>query len=372
MRHLSAASTIRVALVGAACCALLLSPTVAPGAPTNAKIEAARDQADAARSRLEDLAADLEERTEEYLEFQSELEQTRSRIRTAENELDSATRELDASEALLNRRASAIYRTGGLDFFSVVVGASDFTDLVSRIDLMRRVSRTDAAVVASVKETRARIEKLKRGLTQRKAEQVALRDRAVSKKREVESALRAQKKYLAGLDAKVRALVVEERERQERLAREAAAKAAVANRGRVDPSRPFDPAKLGTPHPEVVAVSKQYLGVPYVWGGTTPKGFDCSGLTQFSYRRIGINIPRTSRSQFRYGAYIPPNRLDLLRPGDLVFFGRNGDPNRVHHVGIFAGGDDFVHAPYTGAVVSVSSLSARINTKGDYVGATRP
>ncbi len=116
----------------------------------------------------------------------------------------------------------------------------------------------------------------------------------------------------------------------------------------------------------------QYLGVPYVWGGSTPAGFDCSGLVQYVYREIGVSIPRSSREQFRVGAYIPPERMDLLVPGDLVFFGYGGDPGQVHHVGMFVGGGDYLHAPRRGQPVQVQSLTARISDRGDYVGATRP
>lgn len=107
-------------------------------------------------------------------------------------------------------------------------------------------------------------------------------------------------------------------------------------------------------------------------GGSSPEaGFDCSGLTQYVYAQLGMLIPRNSRSQFAYGSYIPPDRRDLLRAGDLVFFGFGGDPGQVHHVGIFVGGDSFVHAPQTGENVQVSSLSERIATRADYVGACR-
>jgi cell wall-associated NlpC family hydrolase len=121
----------------------------------------------------------------------------------------------------------------------------------------------------------------------------------------------------------------------------------------------------------VVEVALQYLGVPYSWGGATPSGFDCSGLAQYSYAQVGISIPRTSRSQFRAGTHVPPDALDQLVLGDLVFFGYGGDPDRVHHVGIYCGDGNFVHAPSSGDVVKVSSLADRIASKGDYVGASR-
>jgi len=121
-----------------------------------------------------------------------------------------------------------------------------------------------------------------------------------------------------------------------------------------------------------VTVAKHYLGVPYVWGGTSPSGFDCSGLVQYSYAKIGITLPRTSREQFHVGTFIPRDRLDLLEPGDLVFFGYNGDAGQIHHVGMYVGSNDFIEAPASGEVVRISSLVARIEARGDYVGAARP
>ncbi len=100
----------------------------------------------------------------------------------------------------------------------------------------------------------------------------------------------------------------------------------------------------------IVTEAEKHLGVPYVWGGTTPKGFDCSGLVQYVYNSLGIELPRVSQAQYLYGA--PLGREDLM-PGDLVFFEKNGD---VHHVGIYAGDGMMLHAPYTGQVVSYQSI----------------
>jgi peptidoglycan DL-endopeptidase CwlO len=97
---------------------------------------------------------------------------------------------------------------------------------------------------------------------------------------------------------------------------------------------------------KVIVFAKQYLGVPYVWGGTTPSGFDCSGFTQYVYRSVGINLPRVSRDQQNVGQRISVNQV---QPGDLVF---NGSP--AYHVGIYIGGGQYIHAPQTGDVVKIA------------------
>lgn len=354
----------------------LVAPSVALASPTNAKIDAARQKATDARDRLDELSADLEERTEEYLEAEDALERTKTEIRMNEVDLRLAEEDLARETAQLNDRVASIYRNGDVDWISVILGVSSFQDFVTRLDLMQRIGDSDALVVARVKDARARLASIRASLENRKTEQSTLKRDAEEKFKRLESAVTAQEQYIASLDATLKKLVAEERARQERVARERAAEqaaraAAAGKSGRG--GRQFDPAALGKPHSEVVSIARRYVGTtPYVWGGTTPSGFDCSGLVLYCYREIGIALPRTSRQQYKVGAFIPPDRLDLLAPGDLVFFGRNGDPGRIHHVGIYIGGGDMIHAPQTGEMVSVASLTGRIASRGDYVGAVRP
>ena len=114
-----------------------------------------------------------------------------------------------------------------------------------------------------------------------------------------------------------------------------------------------------------VAIAEGYLGVPYVWGGATPEyGFDCSGLVMYVYAQLGIHLSHFSGAQWNEGT---PIAAEDLAPGDLVFFhpGANGPG----HVGIYIGGNNFIHAPHTGDVVKISSL---YEYSTSYVGAVRP
>lgn len=117
------------------------------------------------------------------------------------------------------------------------------------------------------------------------------------------------------------------------------------------------------PHPadepglrgSLVASARRYIGVPYLFGGTTERGFDCSGLTGAVYRLNGLQLPRSSREQFEAGR---PVALEDARPGDLVFFDTSGD-GRPNHVGVYAGRGVFVHAPRSGQVIREDDLADR-------------
>jgi cell wall-associated NlpC family hydrolase len=395
----SAHSTRTVASVLA--CALLVALLAtgvrpAPATPSTPQIEAKRHQVDAARSQLQDLADEAELRREELLAATDQLDGVRDEISATREELTAARIQQREAEDVLAERAANIYRSGGVELVEVLLGTTSFEDFLTRMEWLKRVNRNDAALVLDVKDAVAAVQSTERTLERREIELVTLKRQAEIKSREVDEAVARQEAYVAGLDREVAQLVAveEERLRREaeeraraaadaarRAAAEAAARAARAPASSVPPApvtvarpntRTFDASGLGPGRPEAVVVGMKYLGVPYVWGGSTPQGFDCSGLTWYVYREIGISIPRNSRSQFRVGAYIPPDRTDLLVPGDLVFFGSDGDPDRIHHVGIFVGGGDYLHAPSTGRPVQVESLTSRIDRRGDYVGATRP
>ena len=116
---------------------------------------------------------------------------------------------------------------------------------------------------------------------------------------------------------------------------------------------------------EIVKSAQKYIGVPYRWGGESPRtGFDCSGLTMVVYRLNGLELPRSSRQQWQAGKAVERSRL---LKGDLVFFATSGG-RRVSHVGIYAGDNKFLHAPGKGRKIKVSSLTSKYY-KTRYLGA---
>ena len=134
-------------------------------------------------------------------------------------------------------------------------------------------------------------------------------------------------------------------------------------------------ALLGREFPEIsrsmmggnrrlIATAMQYMGVPYVYGGSSPSGFDCSGFVQYVYRQSGIELPRTADIQFEVGT--PVSREELL-PGDLVFFA--GDYVNVSHVGIYLQDGEFIHASTTYGI-AIDTLD-REYRRDHYMGARR-
>ena len=117
---------------------------------------------------------------------------------------------------------------------------------------------------------------------------------------------------------------------------------------------PTGPTAAG--HPQAASIALQYLGVPYVWGGASPSGFDCSGLVMYVYAQLGISLPHYTVAQWN-----ATDPISSPAPGDLVFF------NGLGHVGIYIGGGRFVDAPHTGSVVRIDSISGF----GGYDGARR-
>lgn len=131
----------------------------------------------------------------------------------------------------------------------------------------------------------------------------------------------------------------------------------------VSPSRSSDSAKVA------IAYARTKIGIPYLWGGNGTKAqggrFDCSGLTKAAYAKAGVNLPRVANDQWNASSNHPS--WNELKPGDLVFFGQKGNSRSIHHVGIYIGNGEMLHAPRTGTLIRVN----KVHYMSDYFGATR-
>lgn len=114
---------------------------------------------------------------------------------------------------------------------------------------------------------------------------------------------------------------------------------------------------------KTLKVAKNLIGTPYVYGGSTPAGFDCSGFIMYCYAKAGISLTHNAQAQYNQTKSVSTKDM---KKGDLVFFG--GSTGNITHVGIYVGNGKFIHSPQTGEYVRIDSLSSRSN----FVGATRP
>jgi len=310
-----------------------------------------------AQAQVQALQQKLESSVERYNYACVRLEETRGKIDQNKVQLTDAEQKLAVDRTRLNNRIRAMYVSRQYKFVDVVVSAGNFDEFLVGMDLAKKISQRDAQMVAQVKDAKAKLESARAGLQDQKAQQESARKEMADAKGAVESDLSGAKGKLANAEEEIRQAMA-------RRATEASTRSVTSNS---TTSRRTSPSPVavrtrppGAPHGGVVGVAYDQLGKPYVWGAEGPNSFDCSGLTMYCYRvGAGISISHSSYAQAECGTAVS---IGELQPGDILGFRGWG------HVGLFVGGDSFIHAPQTGDVVKVSSLSARTN----FCGAVRP
>ncbi len=347
-----------VAVVAVFAAGLLLAVGPASGQTITSK----REQAQAILGEVQQLDAELAQTVEAWNYANIELGRIDTDLEKNARHLVAAKKSLVIAQKRIEKRLRDLYVNGGGDStLEVLLGASSLDDIVTRLDAIERVSKQDATVLAEVTRYRKEVETRRKELKRDRADQARIVAERAAQRSWIESRLADREQMLASVRDEIVQLQREERAQQARLAEEAAARlAAQQQAARVESEvaysssydlDPFIPAAAppdGSLSSQVVSIALQYLGVPYVWGGASPsQGFDCSGFVSYVYSQIGIYLPHHAASQYGYG--VPVARGDLM-PGDLVFF------NGLGHMGMYIGGDQFVHAPHTGDVVKISSL----------------
>jgi cell wall-associated NlpC family hydrolase len=331
--------------------AAALTAASATADPTVASKEA---EAQSVMAQIQQLDSSLERAVEAYNLANVKLNRIRHDLKDNTNALAVAKRSLTHAQTQLSARLVDIYTSGDQNAgLAVLLGASSLDDMLGRMDASDRVSEQDSLVLKQVARFRREVQHRQRFLQHAHAEQVQVVAERNAARASVESQLGQRKQLLGSIQGEIAHLK----------AAEAARQAALAPTVPVDSTSPTSPAIPTAPpatHGGVVGVAMRYLGVPYVWGGASPSGFDCSGLVMYAFGQIGVSLPHSSYAQYGYGT--PVSRGDL-QPGDLVFFDGLG------HVGIYVGGGSFIHAPHTGDVVKISSMSGWYAST--YVGARR-
>jgi peptidoglycan DL-endopeptidase CwlO len=285
--------------------------------------------------------------------------------------LHAARLNLVAAQARIEQRLRELYVTPTPNDLAVLSGATSVSDLIDRLEAAHVLSSQDAAIAAQAEHYRSQVVRAETALRRQHRERRQTLARLGTRRQTIARGLADERRLLATIHQSIRTLEAEQAARARRLAaaqqaqiaraaalaRQQAAVAAVA------PADPLAPEASGQPaaapplpgaapapgaYAEAATIAARYLGVPYVWGGESPAGFDCSGLVSYVFAQLGVSLPHYTVSQWNATEPIPVSDLE---PGDLVFFDGLG------HVGIYIGNGEFIHAPHTGTVVQISQLA---------------
>ena len=346
----------------------------ASGSAEPTQLGSKRAEAQQVLAEIQAMDAEMEKAVEAFNAANVRLDQIKHDLAVNQSRLVVAKKNLAKARAQVSARLVALYTSDEPDTLSVIFGASSLGDLIERIDSANRIADEDARIAAEVKHYRNEVQTRQQALVKAQADQEKVVADRAAQRASVQSQLAERQALYSSIKDQIAQLEAAERARQARLA--AQAKAAAKQQSAPAPAPAPAPSSGSSgssggssggsapppaTHSSVVSIALQYLGVPYVWGGASPSGFDCSGLTMYAYAKVGVYLPHNAAMQ--YGMGTPVSRSQLA-PGDLVFF------SGLSHVGMYIGGGRFVHAPHTGDVVKISSLSEYWYS-ATYVGARR-
>ncbi|MFD3581942.1 NlpC/P60 family protein [Streptomyces sp. NPDC058683] len=317
-------------LTTAAAAAVVLSSQAADAAP------AAKPSKGEVKSRVDKLYEEAEQATEKFNGAKEKQEKLQKQISALQDSVAHGQDELNELRDGIGSMATAQYRSGGIDPSLQLFLSADPEDYLDKASTLDQLSGQQV-------DTLKKIQAKQRELAQERAEATgklkdlsATRTELGTKKKEVQAKLAEAQKLLNSLTAAEKAALTAEQDRASRSSSE-----------RVDLGN--DTSATGRAA-AAFAAAQSKIGTPYVYGATGPSSFDCSGLTSWAYAQAGVSIPRTSESQTGAGTRI--YSTSGLQVGDLVFFF-----NDLHHVGLYAGNGQILHAPRTGTVVRYESMS---------------
>jgi cell wall-associated NlpC family hydrolase len=338
-------------------------------------------------AQVNQIGSQLQVVEDEAWKAQQQLSLVKQGLRQNEYRLHVAKGNLHVAQNRLMQRLYSLYVNGAPSTVDVIAGAHSLSQLIDRAESAQVLSNQDSALGTQALNFEHSVQARERQLKALEAKRAAAARELKAKQQEKASELGREKQLLASIHMTISHLVAQEQAREqaqraaalERLREEQAARrqaaqqaaAATAQTQQATSSPTSTPTSTptivpppvsvpvgtgGAGHPQAASIALHYLGIPYVYGGSSPGGFDCSGLVMYVYAQLGISLPHYTVAQ--WNAAQP---ISSPAPGDLVFF------NGLGHVGIYIGGGRFVDAPHTGSVVRIDSMSGF----GGYDGARR-
>lgn len=300
-------------------------------------------------TQLDSLDRELEIASENFNAAEDRLGQLKKKLAQTQSDLGNAQNAYNIQVAALKARVIAIYRGDELDALGVLLDSKSASDFLNRVSFLGMIGEKDVTLADQLANQRDSIQQSYLDMNDAKLEAEQLDFNMRARRIEIQLRIQEREQMLASAQSDLLVLLGQQQatRQQDQAVLMQQILSGAGNVGiKVVPGTPVETALA-------------YHGIPYLWGGATPAGFDCSGLVMYVFAQHGVSLPHYSGAQFLLGTPVQPVSL---QPNDVVFFG-----SPIHHVGIYLGNDYFIEAPHTGAFVRVSRLSDR----SDYAGARR-
>lgn len=363
----------------AALLALVAVATLAgvnPGAARADRLTEARAEADRVEAELQGLNDRVAAAAEAYNAAQIELDQTNAAIEENQRILAASKSNLRISRMELEQMLVDAYRRGEPDLMAFLLSANSIDELIDQSRFMQRVTVHAGQIVRDVRRYTRQVKDTERALEAERVDRRAALDARAAEEAAVRGALAERQRLLASLSGEISAIIARRNAARRAEAERLAAAAGITLEAAVAEADADDVAIGGSadlgaveaveaviaapPSSSVggsaASIALGALGIPYRWAGSSPEtGFDCSGLIAWAYAQVGVSLPHNAAAIFAGGTPVP---LEAIEPGDIVSFHGSG------HAGIYIGGGQYVHAPETGDVVKVSSMSSRTDLDG--------
>lgn len=303
--------------------------------PTTHADAAPKPSVAATKKKLAKLNSQIDKLVDRYNKAKSQLDAAKKELKVLNGQLAVEQRNYQAMHARVAQIAAAAYKDGTLDYTTSLLASQDPNKALSQMSAFTQLSSSRSQELKAFVNSAQRLHR-EQAMAQYALQVVSKHAESVRKqKATVEKAINQQKDLL---------------------------RKAGALGGSSGPIGGTYNGPASGPPRKALEYAYAQLNKPYIWGGTGPKGYDCSGLTMMSWRAAGVSLPRVVPDQYAATRHVSKSNL---QPGDLVYFDGMG------HEGMYVGGGRFIHAPHTGSVVKFDSMSNPWYVS-HYAGASRP
>ncbi len=287
------------------------------------------------KAKVDKLYEEAEGATEKYNGAKDKQKKLQKQVENLQDGVARGQEELNEMRDGLGSMATAQYRSGGVDPSVQLFLSSDPDNYLDRAATMDQLTSKQAEALKKVQGKQRSLAQQRSEASDKLKDLAETRKELGDKKQKIQGKLSKAQSLLNTLTAEERERMAKKQERADR-----------ASSDRVDLGNDSSSSSRAA---AALSAAKGKIGSPYVWGATGPSSFDCSGLTSWAYQQAGVSLPRTSQAQANAGSRLGQGEL---APGDLVFF-----YDDLHHVGLYAGNGQILHAPKPGANVRFESIN---------------